>query len=154
MVEIVKAQKLAALKDIRSLLKKEKYNTISKYLLSIPGIGPYTAISLMTEVDEISRFSTFEKFNCFIGFYPSEFSSGEHIHKGNITGRKHNQLRSLLIEAAWVLVRTDPAMTLVYNQLKLDKGGKRAIVKIARKLLSRIRYVWMNQKPYVKGVIK
>ena len=154
MVEFLRNQKLKVLTDIRTLLKKERYTTAAQHLLSVPGIGPLTAASLLTEIGDMKRFSGFEQLNCFVGFYPSQFSSGENIHQGNITGRKHNRLRSLLIESSWTAVRTDPAMTKTYNDLKIKLGGKRAIIKTARKLLSRIRHVWMNQIPYEKGLIK
>lgn len=154
MVEFLRNQKLKVLTDIRTLLKKKRYIMVAQYLLSVPGIGPLTAASLLTEIGDMKRFSCFEQLNCFVGFYPSQFSSGENIHQGNITGRKHNRLRSLLIESAWTAVRTDPAMTKAYNDLKIKVGSKRAIIKMARKLLSRIRYVWIHQAHYQKGLIK
>jgi len=154
MVELIREEKLAVLKNIRVLLKKERYAATAAHLMSVPGIGPITAASLLTEIDNMKRFSNFEQLNSFIGFYPSQFSSGENIHQGNIIGRQHKRLRSLLIESAWTSVRTDPAMTKVYNDLKIKVGSKRAIVKVARKLLSRIRYVWLNQTVYEKGVIQ
>ena len=154
MIEYIRHQKLAVLKDIRMLLKKERYNNTVAYLLSVPGIGPITAATLLTEIDDMKRFATFEQLNSFVGYYPSQFSSGENIHQGNIIGRKHERLRSLIIEAAWTAIKTDPAMTKAYQDLKLKVGGKRAIIKIARKLLSRIRYVWLNKKMYEKGVVK
>lgn len=154
MVEHIRTQKLAVLKDIRMLLKKERYVATSKYLSSTPGIGPITLATLLTEIVDIKRFSNFEKFNSFIGFYPSQFSSGESIHHGNIIGRQHKRLRRLIIEAAWTAVRIDPAMTLAYNEFQQKVGGKRAIIKVARKMLSRIRFVWTNQTVYEKNIIQ
>lgn len=154
MVEIIREEKLKVLRNIRAMLKKERYSTIASYLLSVPGIGPITTASLLTEIDDIRRFSNFEQLNSFIGFYPSQFSSGEKIHQGNIIGRKHKRLRSLLIESAWIAIKSDPTMTKAYSEFKNKVGGKRAIVKIARKLLSRIRYVWINETMYIKGLVK
>ena len=69
--------------------------------------------------------------------------------------RRHRQLRSDLVECAWTAKRTDPALSLFYSeQLKKGKEPKLIIVKIARKLLSRIRYVWLTEKPYEKGVAR
>lgn len=153
MVEFIRDQKLEVLKEIRKLLKKDRYNHPAKALCSIPGIGPITAAYLLTEIGDIHRFSNFKQLNCFIGFYPSEFSSGEQVHKSHISSRKHNHLRSLLIESAWTAVRSDPAMTMAYYEAKTRVGGKRAIIKMARKLLSRIRYVWISQQAYEKGLV-
>lgn len=154
MLETIRKQKLLLLKDIRKLLAKPRYADTASYLCSVPGIGPLTAASLLTEIDDMKRFATFEKLNSFIGFYPTQFSSGENIHQGNITGRQHKRLRSLLIEAAWVAIKTDPAMTKCFIEFKNKTGAKRAIIKIARKLLSRIRFVWINKIKYEKGVIQ
>ena len=59
----------------------------------------------------------------------------------------------MLIENAWIAIRNDPALLLYYSETKAKLGEKRAIVKIARKLVSRIRMVWNNEKPYEIGVV-
>lgn len=65
------------------------------------------------------------------------------------------QLRSDLVECAWAAKRTDPALALYYSeQIRKGKNGKAAIVKVARKLLSRIRYVWLSGEPYQTAVVK
>jgi hypothetical protein len=59
------------------------------------------------------------------------------------------------MECAWTAKRTDPALSLFYHeQLKKGKDPKLVIVKIARKLLSRIRYVWLSEQPYQTAVVK
>ena len=86
---------------------------------------------------------------------PMEHSSGERELKGRLTVRKQRQLRSDLIECAWTAKRNDPALALYYSQqLKRGKEPKLIIVKIARKLLSRIRYVWLSERPYEKAIVK
>jgi transposase len=151
-VRFIRDKKLTVMRDIRKLLLKDRYASSARYIQSVPGVGPLTAAYLLTEIDRIDRFPDFKKLNCFVGFYPSQFSSGENINLGKISGRKHSRLRSLLIESAWTSVRSDPAMTLAYKQFEKKVGGKRAIIKVARKLLSRIRHVWIKQEMYKKGV--
>ena len=85
---------------------------------------------------------------------PTEFSSGESEKKGSITPRHHVLLRSLLIEMSWSAVRLDPSMTLAYNEYKQRMTGKRAIIRIARKLLNRIYFVLNKQQAYEKGIVK
>jgi transposase len=153
-LEITRQQKLKTLKSIRLLLKKPRYVHIAKNLLSVPGIGPITAACLITEIGEMKRFASFDQFNSFIGFCPMQFSSGQYDHKGKMTLRQNKKLRYLLIEAAWTVVRKDPAFTLCFNEWKNKIGAKRAIVKVARKLISRIRHVWLNEKEYVTGVVQ
>lgn len=139
---------------IRQLSSLERYSEAYSILISAPGIGIITAMTLLTEIGEIKRFDSFGKFNSFIGLCPSEFSSGEHIRKGKMTSRGNTALRPLLIEAAWVSIRTDPALALKFQDLIKTRTKKRAIVVIARKLLSRIYHIWTNTGLYEKGILK
>ncbi|NJO26002.1 MAG: IS110 family transposase [Bacteroidia bacterium] len=153
--ELLRRELLAISNDIRKLMRSKEYKKLYYLLRTITGIGPLTAALLLTEIGDMKRFGNFYQLNSFIGLLPTEHSSGEREVRGRLTIRRHRQLRSDLIECAWTAKRTDPALSLFYSeQLKRGKEPKLIIVKIARKLLSRIRYVWLNEKPYEKGVMK
>jgi len=139
---------------VRKLLKTARYKNDGKLLRSIPGIGPLTSVQILTELGDIKRFSSFKKLNSFVGFKPTTYSSGEHDWKGHLSIRKHKALRSALVECAWQTVQNDPAMLVKYEQLLDRMTKKRAVVVIARKLLSRIYFVLKNQQSYQLGVIK
>jgi transposase len=141
-------------KRLRTLSISENYAASYILITSTPGIGLITAMTMLTEIGDINRFDSFTKFNSFIGLCPSEYSSGERVHKGKMTHRAHKTLRSLIIEAAWIAIRLDPALTLKYHELLKTKTGKRAIVVVARKLLSRLFTVWKTNIEYEKGVVK
>lgn len=154
-MELLRKELLSISNTIRKLLRSKKYNRLYYLLRSITGIGPLTAASLLTEIGDMRRFKNFYHLNSFIGLMPMEHSSGERELKGRITVRKHRQLRSDLVECAWTAKRTDPALALYYSeQIRKGKNGKAAIVKVARKLLSRIRYVWLSGEPYQTAVVK
>jgi transposase len=153
-VAYLRGRLLCTNKKIRAMSGEKRYAGCYAVLVSVPGIGPITAMTLLTEVGDIRRFESFSRFNSFIGLCPSEFSSGEREHKGKMTQRKHARLRQLIIEAAWVSIRVDPAMALKFQELSAVKTKKRSIVVIARKLLSRIYNIWMKNLFYEKGVIK
>lgn len=153
-LELLRSSLLGVNLDVRLLQKSDKYRSRSSLLTSIPGIGPITAITLLTEIGDIRRFDSFRQLNSYVGLYPMEYSSGEHEYKGQITTRHNRYIRKLLMEAAWTAIRHDPALLLVFEDWKKRMTAKRAIVKIARKLLSRIRHVWVNETTYVKGIVK
>jgi transposase len=140
--------------QVRRLQRTPRYKANAKLLRTIPGIGPLTTVQLLTEIQDINRFQSFKNFNSFIGFKPTSRSSGERDLKGRMTFRQHKGLRSALIECSWSAVSGDPVMLQRYEDLKKRTTGKRAIIIIARKLLSRIYYVLKNQKPYEPGVVK
>jgi transposase len=157
MIEQVERQKQEVkllTEKIQEMLSGQHYQTTAQLLQSIPGIGPLTTASLLVEIADIKRFPTFTQLNSFIGFCPSEHSSGEEERKGSIISRHHQTLRRLLIEAAWMAVKNDPALALAYSELKKKMTGKRAIIRIARKLLNRIYHVWLKKEEYEKGIVK
>lgn len=153
-LQILRGSFLRVNKDIRQLQNSAQYVALMTTLTSVPGVGPLTAITLITEIADIKRFGSFRELNSFVGLYPMEYSSGEHEYKGRITVRHNVYLRELLIESAWTAIHHDPALLLVFEEWKNRMTAKRAIVKIARKLLSRIRHVWINETVYVKGIVK
>jgi transposase len=123
------------------------------YLLrSIPGIGPLTAITIIAEIKDMQRFSSIDRLSSFVGLMPMSHSSGQSERIGGITYRSNTYLRTMVIESSWQAIRLDPAM-LFYYKRHLGRGNsKKAIVKVARKLLSRIRYVMINKEPYEIGI--
>ena len=154
-VVMLRKELLSISNDIRRLMRSKKYKQLYYLLRTITGIGPLTAAALLSEIGDMNRFQNFYHLNSFVGLMPMEHSSGEKEVRGRITVRKHRQLRSDLIECAWAAKRNDPALALYYNeQIKRGKNGKAAIVKVARKLLSRIRYVWLSGKPYETAVVQ
>ena len=153
-MEFLRGELLKISNDIRAMMREQRHKTNYYLLRSIPGIGPLTAASILVELGDIQRFKQFCKLNSFVGLLPTEHSSGEKESQGSLTVRRHKQLRSDLVECAWTAKRIDPALSLYYGEQIKCKEHNIVIIKIARKLLSRIRYVLINQKEYVKGVIK
>lgn len=148
----VYAHHLEVSRKARGLLRKSRYKERGKLLRGIPGIGPLTSIQLLVELGDVGRFANFKSMNSFIGFKPTVYSSGDHDWKGHMTSRKHNTLRSALIECSWQAVQKDPALLDRYEDLLKRMTKKRAIVVIARKLLSRIYHVLKTGEPYELGV--
>ena len=140
--------------EVRQLQRQSRYKKSAKLLRSIPGIGPLTTVELLCEIEDINRFTSFKKFNGFIGFRPGSHSSGERDWRGGLSYRRHKSLRSSLVECAWSTIQKDPVMLQRYNELKQRLTGKRAIVVIARKLISRIYAVLKNERPYELGFVK
>lgn len=152
-VSMLRQKQLEVIRSIRLLEKKQRYTSDYQILRSIPGIGSIVGMTLVTEVGNIKRFPNFYHFNSFIGFCPSEHSSGEDQRRGSIIPRHHSPLRELLIESAWVSIRKDPALLLKYENWKVKKDSKKAIIKVARCLLNRIYSLWIKNTEYEKGIM-
>lgn len=142
---------LGANKDIMELSRTERYRENVELLISIPGIGRLTAMVLMVQIGDIKRFGKLDRLCSYIGFVPNVHASGEREYTGSITKRGNRKLRANLIESSWIAVRNDPALSMKYQQLCQRMSGNKAIVRIARKLTNRIRYVLVNKKEYRIG---
>jgi len=155
MLEQINLLRQLLLKTERKLrqLRKDQYEQEATLVMSVPGIGPTTAMLFLLEVGDINRFHGFDALNDFVGFCPDTDSSGETDRDRGITTRRHNELRSALIEAAWQAIRIDPALLESYQLLTKRMKGSQAIVRIARKLLRRLRTVLLKQTVYEKGVV-
>jgi len=140
---------LKVTKQIRNLSDTEKYKKNVDLLKSVPGIGLITAMIFLTELESINRFNNIDSLCGYVGLIPSTKSSGEKERSGDITPRGHSVLRSAIIESSWVALRNDPILMKAYLSYTKRMKSNRAIIKISKKLLSRIRYVLLNQKPYV-----
>ena len=123
-------------------------------LRSVPGVGPIIATSFYTELMDINRFRTFDHLASYVGLVPSVHSSGDKSTGQGLTKRRNSYLRYLIVEAAWVAIRKDPALLLAFNQLTRRMKKQDAIIRIAKKLLRRIHHVWKNQTPYVTAVVE
>ena len=145
--------KLRIEKKVRELMKTEKYKKESELLVSVPGVGSVVSALFLLEIGDVRRFGSFDQLNDFVGFCPDTNSSGETQRDTGITNRRHKQLRTALIEAAWEAKRSDPALLETYLQLIKRMPGNKAIIRIARKLLRRMRAVLVSGVPYQKGVL-
>jgi transposase len=130
------------------IVKNDRYARSIQVLCSVVGVGLVTAITTLTEVGDTSRFSSLDRLSNFIGLVPTLHSSGDREHTGGLTSRKNNYLLPLLIEAAWSAAGKDPALMSCYNRLRRRMEPQNAIIRIARKLLARMRYVLIHQTEY------
>ena len=156
MLEEVKVLRQVLLKTeqkLRIMRQSQQFKQKAALLMSAPGIGPTVSMLFLLEIGDIRRFTTFDQLNNFVGFYPGSHDSGENERSTGISPRKHKQLRSHLVEAAWQAIRIDPALMDAYRQLTKRMNGNKAIIRIARKLLRRMRSILLTGKSYEMGVV-
>jgi transposase len=113
-------------------------NSVPKRLVSIPGIGPVTAVSLWAEIGDYTHFDAPEKLCAFAGLVPTERSSGGTQKLGRITKAGSPLLRYMLVEAAMRIRNNEKSASLYdfYARMKLKKKPMVARVALARKILT------------------
>lgn len=117
-------------------------------LRSIPGVGKITTEVVLSELAGPERFRSQKDAVAYAGLAPGQRESAGKAKQLGIekTGSKH--LRWVLVEAAWQLVRYSPGWRTVYERLKRRLKAKKAIVAIARRLLTMMVAILKSGKPY------
>ena len=107
---------------IEEIAQDERWSERVGKLRCFRGIDTHTALSLVSEIGDFSRFRTPQQFSAFLGLVPSEASSGQRELRGGITKTGNVRLRKLLVESANATLRGN-----VYGQkskrLKARQAG-------------------------------
>jgi len=111
------------------------------------------AATILFEIQDIKRFKSLDHLYSYAGLVPDTGDSGNRKITKGITVRRNEYLRTALVESSWTVVRKDPALLMKYNELRKRMHYNKAIIRIAKHLLSRTRFVLLNQKEYVTGVV-
>jgi transposase len=143
---------LRVTRQIRELSRTPRYAKNVQLLLTVPGVGLITAMILLTEIIRIDRFQSLDQLSSYFGLIPTEDSSGDRQFDGSITPCGNRFLKHIIVEAAWVAVRKDPALNLKFEKLARRMKKQEAIIICAKSLINRIRYVLKNKQGYVLSV--
>lgn len=144
---------LDATRSVRKLCKQPLYETDINLIRSIGGIGEINAAWILFEIQDVRRFKHFDNLCSYVGLVPNTSDSGDKKITKGITNRTNNYLRTALVESSWSVVRKDPALLMKYKGYCRRMEKNKAIIRIAKHLLSRINYVLKNQQAYVTGVV-
>ncbi|WMT84123.1 IS110 family transposase [Wolbachia endosymbiont of Listronotus oregonensis] len=108
-----------------------------KLLTTTPGVGMIVAMTFKAAIDNPYRFETSYTVGAYIGLTPRQYASGEVNHHGSISKMGPVECRSMLYEAAQVLLVVNKKKFKLKSwglKLAKKKGMKKAIVAVARKL--------------------
>ncbi len=152
-LQAIRHQLLLANGSLRKLAGSARYQEQVELLRSIPGIGITNAMIFLTEFENIQRFKSFDHLNSYVGLKPDIYSSSDTTIVKGITHRCNRLMRESLVESAWKAVAKDPALLMAYKEYKKRMNYNNAIIRIAKKLLRRIRYVLLHQTQYVTGIV-
>ena len=142
-------------KQIEPLTKRighlAKKDPMAKLLMTIPGIGPLTAMFIIAEIEDISRFPSYRNLSSYAGLVPCLDASADKSRTGRITKQGSTYLRTALVEAAQVIPRMKKSRLNIFYRKKIVRAGyQKAIVATAHKILQYVYYVLKNQTPYLE----
>jgi transposase len=128
------------------------HNPQAELLISIPGIGYYSALLIVSEIGDFRRFPNPKKLCCYAGLVPSVFSSGGKTYHGAITRQGSKWLRWILIELSLHFIRHDKRLKSLYDRVSHKHGHNSAKVAVAREMLKIIYAMLRDNRPYIPGL--
>ena len=120
----------------------------AKLLMTIPGVGYYSALLIRSEIGDINRFPSAKQICSYAGVIPYSYASGNTIFHGHITKQGAKWLRWIMAEVMTHCVNRPGHLQRFYSKLERRKGKKIANVAAERKLLEWIYHMLRNGKSY------
>ena len=126
---------------------------LRELLRTIPGVGFVTAEVVLAELADITRFRSQKQVVAYAGLAPGQRESAGRTKELHLEKTGSKLLRWAMVEAAWRLVRHSPRWRGIYEKLKVRLKAKKAIVGVARRLLTMVAAILKSGRPYSAGYV-
>ena len=140
--------------DGQVLLIEEKIAALAaedrrvRLLMTMTGVGYFTAMLVLSEVGDIGRFRGDKEFASWMGLVPSVHQSGEKTRIGGVSGPGNRRLRWAMVECAQAAVRYDPRFRGLYERLSRRRGAGCAVVAVAHEMARVLFFMLSRDEPY------
>lgn len=151
MIKIAEAIRAQVKALDRRLEREARANPICALFMTMPGIGPLTALSFYSAVEDPNRFPTAESVGVYLGLTPILKQSGAYLRQGGISKMGNKLTRTHLVSAASSMlskVRSDSALLTWGKVLRARMGFSRARVAVARKMAVVLLRMWRTGQPF------
>lgn len=147
LIEALTMQIRVADKELQTIAKNDP---IGRRLMTVPGVGPVTAIRFLAAIDDVTRFRNAHAVQSYIGLTPGEYSSSDSKHRTRITKAGSSKLRRALVQAAWCCMRTSSEDSMIVWARKLAERKHKflAVVALARRLAGILFAIWRDGSMY------
>lgn len=121
----------------KALVARVKADPSCRLLMTVPGVGPVTALAFIATIDDPERFADSRSVGAYLGLTSRRYQSGEMDYSGRISKHGDDMLRHLLYEAAnslLTVVRRAHPLKDWARRIRKRRSHKKACVALARKL--------------------
>jgi transposase len=135
----------------RKVLKLARHDVQVRRLMTVPGIGPVTALCFKATIDDPTRFKRSRSVGAYVGLTTRRHASGEVDWSGRISKCGDAMLRMYLFEAAGVLLTRVPKWSALKAwgiRLAKRNGLRKAKVAVARKLAVILHRMWIDETEF------
>ena len=151
LIESIEAMEAQLAGSSKLLDERAMADPVATRLMSVPGVGPITALTFKSAIEDPGRFRRSADAGAYAGLAPRRSQSGERDYNGRISKAGDPMLRSALYEAAnslLVRVKRPFALQTWGRKLAESKGHKRARVAVARKLAALLHRLWRSETEF------
>jgi transposase len=134
----------------KKILLLAQEDEMAKLLMTIPGVGYYSALLIVSEVGDINRFPDSYHLCSYAGLVPSTHSSGGSTYHGSITKTGSKYLRWVMLECVHAHIRNEKNSNIAqfYHRISKKKGNSKAAVAAASKLLKVVYWILKERRMY------
>jgi transposase len=144
---LVRAEKIEA-QLLRTLERDPQLSERVKRLMTIPGVGPVTALSWVLEIGEVERMGCIKEAISYCGLCGAEVNSAGIAKRTPLSKQRNRHLQHVLVEAAKLAPRFNPDLAVVHAK-EIEKGNRnRATLAVARKLVAYLLAVDREKRNY------
>ncbi len=133
---------------VRSLERDSLLLDRVERLMTIPAVGPITALTWALEVGDVRRFSSIKKAISYCGLCGAERSSANTVQRTPLSKQRNKHLQTTLIEAAKMAPRNSSELAMLYDKEKQKGNANRATLAVARKLVAYLMAVDRAQRDF------
>lgn len=146
-IEHLTAQIRAADTELAAIAQAD---AVCHRLMSVPGVGPVTAVRFVAALDGTARFPHAHAVESYLGLVPGEHSSSGRRRRTSITKAGAPQVRWALVQAALCARRRrkDDPMVVWSRQVELRRGRHIAVIALARKMAGILYALWRDGTTY------
>jgi transposase len=149
-LQVIEALSAAIADADRELHAITQADPLLRRFLTVPGVGPTTAVRFAAALDDITRFGDAHTVESYLGLVPGEDSSADRKRRTAITKAGPTSLRWCLVQAAWAarrMRRQDPVHRWA-TAVAQRRGTRIATVALARKLAGILYAIWRDGTVY------
>jgi hypothetical protein len=107
-----------------------------KRLRTVPGVGPFTALTWALEIGDFTRFPSVKEAISYCGLCGDESSSADKVLRMPLSKQRNKHIQRTLIEAAKLAIRYNHELAEVYEKEGQRGNANRATLAVARKLVA------------------
>ena len=120
--------------------------------MEIPGIGAMLCATILAEVGDIKRFSSFNKFYAYTGLEPRRFETGDSVSRDKVSHEWSRHLRVVFYKNMQVIIKNNPEWYSYYKRKRANKETCVTYGHVIKKVLKAIYFITKNGLfPYALG---